>query len=56
VQDQPVVRVQAEELRNDLLQLELDPKRILAWRQAGAVAHSEDVRVDGEGFLVEGGV
>ena len=51
-----MVRVQAEELRNDLLQLELDPKRILAWRKAGAVAHPEDVRVDGEGFLVEGGV
>jgi len=51
-----VVRIQPEGLRNDLLQLELDAKRVLAGSKAGAVAHPEDVRVDGECLLVEGGV
>jgi hypothetical protein len=56
VQDQPVVRIQPEGLRNNPIKLELDAKRVLAGGKAGAVAHPEDVRVDGEGLLVEGGV
>ena len=51
-----MVRVQPEGLRNDFLKLELDPKRVLSGSKAGAVAHPEDVRVDGEGLLIEGGV
>jgi len=53
VQDQPVVRVQPERLRNDLFQFELDFEYILARGEAGSVAHPEDVRVHGEGFPVE---
>jgi len=56
VQDQPVVRIQPEGLGHHLLQLELDLKRVLPGSKAGAVAHPEDVRVDGEGLLVESGV
>jgi len=53
VQDQPVVRVQPEGLRNDLFQLELDFEHILARGEAGSVGHPEDVRIHGEGFLME---
>ena len=56
MQDQPVVRVQPEGLRNDLLQLELDLKHVLARGETGAIADAEDVRVDGEGFSVESSV
>ena len=51
-----MVRVQPEGLRHDLLQLELDLEHVLARREAGAVADPEDVRVDRERLLVEGGV
>jgi hypothetical protein len=56
VKDQPVVRVAAEGLRNDLLELRLDLVDILARREAGAVANAEDMGVDREGFLTPGGV
>ena len=46
----------AEGLRHDPLQLHFNLQRILARRQAGAVADPENVRVDGEGFLPEGGI
>ena len=53
VQDQPVVRVAAERLRHDFLELGLDLVDRLARRQAGAVADAEDMRVDREGLLAE---
>jgi hypothetical protein len=56
VQDQPVVRVAPERLRHDLFQLRFDIIDGLAGREAGAVANPEDVRVDRERFLTEGGV
>ena len=56
VQDQPVVRVAAEGLRHDLLELRFDLVDRLARREAGAVADAEDVRVDREGLLAERGV
>ena len=51
-----MMRVAAEGLRDDLLELRFDLVDILAGSEAGAVADAEDVRVDGEGFLAEGGV
>ncbi len=51
-----MVGVQAEGLRDDLLQLDLDLERILARREPGPVADTEDVRVDRERFFIEGGV
>ena len=51
-----MVRVAAERLRDDLLELGLDLVDRLARREAGAVADAEDVRVDGERLLAEGGV
>ncbi len=56
VQDQPVVRVAAERLRHDLLELGFDLIGVLARREAGAVADAEDVRVDRERLLAERGV
>jgi hypothetical protein len=56
MQDQPVVSVAAEGLRNDLLELRLDLVDRLAWSQAGAVADPEDVRVDRERLLAERGI
>jgi hypothetical protein len=56
VQDQPVVRVAAEGLWHDLLELRLDGVDRLAGRESGAVADPEDVGVDGERLLAEGGV
>ena len=56
MQDQPVVSVAPEGLRHDLLELRLDLVDILAGREAGAVADAEDMRVDGERLLAEGGV
>jgi hypothetical protein len=56
VQNQPVVRVAAEGLRDDLLKLGLNLVDILAGRESGAVADAEDVGVDREGFLAERGV
>src|SRR5476649_2109692 len=53
VQDQPVVRVQAEFLGHPLQQLQLHFERVLAGREAGAVADPEDMRVDGDGRLAE---
>ena len=51
-----MVRVAAEGLRDDLLELGLDLVDRLAGREAGAVADAEDVGVDREGLLAEGGV
>ena len=51
-----MVRVAAEGLRHDLLELGFDLVDILAGREAGAVADAEDVGVDRKGFLTEGGV
>jgi hypothetical protein len=56
VQDQPVVRVAAERLGHDLLELGFDLVDRLARRESGTVADAEYVRVDREGFLAEGGV
>ena len=56
MQNQPVVGVAAEGLRNDLFELGFDLIDVLAGGEAGAVAHSENVGVDGEGFLAERGV
>jgi hypothetical protein len=56
VQDQPVVRVPAKRLRDDLLELRLDLVDRLAGRKTGAVAHPEHVRVDRKGFLSESSV
>ena len=50
------MRVQPEGLRHDLLQLQLDLEHVLARRESGPVADAEDVRVDRERLLVEGGV
>ena len=47
------MRIAAEGLRHDLLELGLDLVDILAGRQAGAIADAEDVGVDGKGFLAE---
>ena len=51
-----MVRVQPKGLGNYLFQLELNLEDVLARREAGPVAHAEDVRVDREGFLAECGV
>ena len=51
-----MVRVAAERLRDDLVQLRLDLVRVLAGRKTGPVADPEDVRVDREGLLAERGV
>ena len=56
VQDQPVMRVAAEGLGHDLLELRLDLVDGLARREAGAVADAEDVGVDRERLLAERGV
>jgi hypothetical protein len=53
VEDEPVVRIAAEGLRNDLLELSLDLVDILAGREAGAVADAEHVGVHREGFFAE---
>ena len=47
------MRVAAERLWHDLLELGLHDVDRLAGREAGAVADPEDVGVDGEGFLTE---
>ena len=51
-----MVRVAAERLRDDFLELGLDLIDCLARREAGAVADAEDVRVDRKGLLAERGV
>jgi hypothetical protein len=56
VQDQPVVRVAAEGLRDDLFELRLDLIDCLAGRKAGAITDPEHVRVDRKGFLAESSV
>jgi len=56
VENQPVVGVAAKGLRDDLLELGFDRLDILARREAGAVAHPEDVGVDREGLFAERGV
>jgi len=50
------MRVAAEWLRDDLVELRLDLLDRFAAGEAGSVAHAEHVRVDGEGFLAKGGV
>jgi hypothetical protein len=56
VQDQPVVSIAAERLRDDFFELGLDLFDRFPAREAGAVAHAEDVRVDGERLFAERGV
>ena len=51
-----MVRVAAERLRDDLLELGFDLVDSLAGREAGAVADAEDVGVDRERLLAERGV
>ena len=51
-----MVSVQSEGLWDRLFQLELNLTRILARREAGAVADPEDVRIDRERLFIEGGV
>jgi hypothetical protein len=51
-----MMRVATEGLRDDLLELRLDLLDGFAGGQAGAVADPEDVRVDRERLLAEGGV
>ena len=51
-----MMRVATEGLRDDLLELRLDLLDGFAGGQAGAVADSEDVRVDRERLLAERGV
>jgi len=53
VQDQPVVRVAPEGLRDDLLQLRLDFVDRLARREPRAIADPENVGVDCKGLLAE---
>ena len=47
------MRVLAELLGHALQQLQLDLERVLAGSETGAVADTEDVRVDGDGRLAE---
>ncbi len=56
MKDQPVVRVAAEGLGHDLVEPGFDLIGCLARGEAGAVAHTEDVSVDGEGLFTPGGV
>jgi hypothetical protein len=56
VQDQPVVSVAAEGLRHDPLELGFDLIDCFPRREAGSVRDPEDVRVDRERLLAEGGV
>jgi hypothetical protein len=56
VQDQPVVGIEPEDLRHDLLELQLNLEHVLARREAGAIADAEDVRVDRKRLLTEGRV
>ena len=48
-----MVSVAPKRLRNDVLQLGFHFVDRLPGREAGAVAHPEDVRVDGKCFLAE---
>ena len=56
VQDQPVMRVCAELLGHDLDEAVLDFAHVAPGREPGAVRDAEDVRVDGDRRLAEGGV
>jgi len=47
------MRVESEGLGDDLLEFELNLEHVLARRETGAIADSEDVRVDREGLFVE---
>jgi hypothetical protein len=47
------MRVAAEGLGNDLLQLCLDLVDVLAWSKAGPIADAKDMRVDRERLLAE---
>src|SRR5262249_53550566 len=53
VQDQPVMGMQLEFIGYHLLEIRLDLARVLAGREAGAVADLEDVGVDRDGRLAE---
>ena len=50
------MRVAAEGLRDDLVELRFDLVDILAGREAGAVADPEHMRVDRECLFAKGGV
>jgi hypothetical protein len=56
MQDQPVVRIAPERLRDDPVEPGLDLVRSLARRQAGPIAHPEHVRVDRKRLFSEGRV
>ena len=56
MQDQPVVGVAAEGLRDDLFQLGFDLVDGFARSEPGAVRNTEYVRVDREGLLAKGSV
>ena len=51
-----MVRVAAKGLGDDLLEFRFHLVDGLARRKAGAIAHSEDVRVDRESLFAEGGI
>src|SRR3546814_9008142 len=53
VEDQPVVRAEAERGRYALFELRLNLLRRLAAGQPGAVADAQDMRVDRESLLTE---
>jgi len=56
MQDQPVVSVAAEGLRDDFFEFGLDLVDRISGREAGSVAYAEDVGVDRECFFAERGV
>src|SRR3546814_9593724 len=56
VEDQPVVRADAERAGHLLFELLLDREDRLARREAGAVADAEDMGVDREGLRPQGRV
>ena len=56
VQDQPVMRVEQELLRNALHQFTLDDQRCLAYGETGSVTYTENMRIHGHRGLAKGGV
>ena len=53
VPDQPMVRLRPILLRNGLFELLLRFERVFRVREAQAVAHAENVRIHGDGVLIE---